>query len=503
METQTQRSPADAASTLSVLDSAVAATLTQKVQTVALGRSGRWKSEAEEQVGALLSEVMQRTNIVSTDAVKLVRELIGKLDALLTVQLNEVMHHTDVQKLEAAWRGLHYLVNQTQNCKNVMVRVMPVCKDDLRQDLDVDTPEEIGFLSDATQLFRKVYEDEYGTPGGNPYGLLIGDFEFGDHPQDIELLKRISKVAAAAHAPFIAAAAPQLFEWDSFHDNLNKVRDIGAIFKSNVEWQSFRATDDSRYVGLVLPHILLRKPYGPDSVPVPEFSFSEDVSATKAKSFLWANAAYALGVRMANAFDLYGFCVAIRGSESGGRVSGLPFYSTAANKELSQGPTEVLMTERRGREFSEQGFISIEAYKDTDYAVFFSVQSCQKPKRYDDVDATASAHLSGQLQYLMAAARFAHYLKVLVRDQVGGFMDFQDCKAMLQRWVNQYVNKTPGAGPEMRAKYPLREAAVAVTEDPERPGSYQAELYLVPQIQLEDLTVGLSMVARLPPPSAK
>jgi type VI secretion system protein ImpC len=377
------------------------------------------------------------------------------------------------------------------------LKVMNVSKRELFNDVD----KAVEF--DQSQIFKKLYENEFGTPGGEPYGALIGDYEFTNHPEDIDLLGKMSNVAAAAFCPFIAAADPKLFGFDSWQE-LTKPRDIEKIFTTieYTKWKSFRDSEDSRFVTLVMPRVLSRMPYGADTKPIEEFGF-EEVDASKPvphDDFTWMNAAYVMGTKMTDAFAKYGFCTAIRGAEGGGKVEGLPafiFTSDDGDKDLKC-PTEIGITDRREAELSKQGFLPLCHYKNTDYAVFFGGQSVQKPKKYDRPEATANAAISARLPYIMATSRFAHYLKVMARDWIGSFKEAADVENELNRWIKNYVNASETSGQETRAKYPLREAKIVVQEIPGQPGSYNAIAWMRPWLQFEELTTSMRMVASIP-----
>jgi type VI secretion system protein ImpC len=375
---------------------------------------------------------------------------------------------------------------------------MSVTKKDLLKDF------ERALEFDQSAMFKKIYEDEYGMFGGAPFGALIGDFEFGNHPQDMALLENMSQVAAAAHAPFLSAAQAGLFGWDTFSE-MSEVRDISKIFDRTeyMKWRSFRESEDSRYVGLTLPHVLMREPYGAATKPTESFRFEEDVDGTDHKKYLWGNAAYALGVRLTEAFSMYGWCVAIRGVEGGGLVQGLPTHTfeTDEGEIAMKCPTEVAITDRREKEFADNGFIPLVQCKGTDYAAFFGAQSANKAKKYDSDAANANARLSTQLQYMFAVSRFAHYLKSMMRDKVGSFMSRDDCQAFLNKWIMNYVTEDDSASAQTKAQYPLREARVDVAEIPGKPGCYRAVAYLRPHFQLDELSVSLRLVADLPQPA--
>jgi type VI secretion system protein ImpC len=410
------------------------------------------------------------------------------------------MHHEDFQKLEASWRGLHHLVFETETSTLLKLRVMNVTKKELLKDLE----KAIEFDQSAT--FKKVYEEEFGTFGGEPFGALIGDYSFSNHPQDQLLLEKVAQVAAAAHAPFISAGAPEMFGWDTFTE-MTEVRDLAKIFDRTefLKWRSFRESDDSRYVGLTLPHTLMRLPYAEDGIPTETFKFTEDVDGRDNKKYLWGNAAYSFGTRLTEAFTLYNWCVAIRGVEGGGLVQGLPYhtFNTDEGEVALKCPTEIAITDRREKEFSDLGFIPLVHCKNTDYAAFFGAQSCQKAKKYDTDFANANARLSTQLQYIFAISRFAHYLKAMMRDKIGSFMSRKDCEMFLNRWIQNYVTPDDTASPQTKARFPLREARVEVAEVAGKPGVYKAVAFLRPHFQLDELSVSLRLVADLPPSARK
>jgi len=467
------------------------------------GRLARDDVQAEQAKGLIaefVQQVMQGQMVMSHDMETTINQRIAEIDRLLTAQLNEIMHAEEFQKLEASWRGLHHLVFETETSTMLKIRVMNITKKELLKDLE----KAIEF--DQSAMFKKVYEEEFGTFGGSPFGALIGDYEFSNHPQDMLLLEKMSQVAAAAHAPFVAAASAQLFGWDTFSD-LTEVRDLAKIFDRTeyLKWRSFRESEDSRYVGLCLPHTLMRMPYGRDTQPTETFNFEEDVDGTNHKKYLWGNAAYSFGTRLTEAFALYNWCVAIRGVEGGGLVQGLPFHTfqTDEGEVALKCPTEIAITDRREKEFSDLGFIPLVHCKNTDYAAFFGAQSAQKAKKYDTDFANANARLSTQMQYIFAVARFAHYLKAMMRDKIGSFMSRKDCELFLNRWISNYVTPDDTASPETKARYPLREASVEVAEVPGKPGVYKAIAFLRPHFQLDELSVSLRLVAELPPSTRK
>lgn len=453
---------------------------------------------ARDLIGELVTQILEEEMTVSADTAAMINERIARIDQLLSDQLNEVMHDASFQKLEGSWRGLNYLVMNTETGVNLKLRLLNITQKELLNDLE----KAVEF--DQSQLFKKLYEEEYGTFGGHPYTMLVGDYEFGRHPQDMALLEKISNVAAAAHAPFLAAASPKLFDMDSFTE-LGIPRDLAKVFESMelIKWRSFRDSEDSRYVALVLPHILMRLPYGAETVPVEGLSFEEDVDGKDHAKYLWGNPAFALAQRITTAFAKYQWCAAIRGVEGGGTVEGLPThtFNTDEGDIALKCPTEIAITDRREKELNDMGFISLVHCKGTDYAAFFGGQTTQKPKVYDTPQANANARLSTVLPYILASSRFAHYIKAIMRDKVGSFLTADNVAAFLNRWIGNYVLGKDDAGQEIKARYPLREARVDVTETPGKPGCYKAIVFLRPHFQLEELTTSIRLVAELPPPA--
>jgi type VI secretion system protein ImpC len=474
--------------------------LDQIITETRIGRDDEQREQSRRQIATLVEEVLKGTVTVAKNLEAAVNARIAAIDALISRQLNAVMHHPDFQKLEGSWRGLHYLVQQSETSTMLKLRVLNVSKNDLRRDL------ERAVEFDQSALFKKVYEEEYGTFGGAPFGALIGDYEFGRHPQDLSLLEQISHVAATAHAPFFAAASPQMFNLDS-HTEIGVPRDLAKIFDTveYAKWKSFRESEDSRFVGLTLPRVLARLPYGPDTVPVEGFNFKEDVDGTDHSKYLWSNAAYTMGTRITDSFAKYGWTVAIRGVEGGGLVEGLPTHTFATDEGdvALKCPTEIAVTDRREKELSDLGFVPLVHCKGRDYAAFFAIQSCQKAKKYDTDAANANARLSTQLQYILATSRFAHFMKVIMRDKVGSFMTRTDCEQYLNRWIGNYVVDPKNVGQEEKARRPLSEARVDVAEIPGKPGCYRAVAFMKPHFMLDELTVSLRLVADLPPPAAR
>lgn len=453
---------------------------------------------AKDLVGELAKQVVDQTMTVSTDTAAMINSRIAEIDELISKQLDEIMHAPDMQKMEGTWRGMHYLVMNTETSTRLKLRVLNVTKKELLNDLE----KAVEF--DQSVLFKQIYEEEYGTFGGNPYSCLVGDYEFGRHPQDIALLEKLSGVAAAAHAPFIGGVDAKMFDLASFTD-LPKPRDLAKIFESAelIKWRSFRDSEDSRYVALTMPHILLRLPYGPSTVPVEEFNYVENVDGKVHEKYLWGNAAWALGLRITTAFALYSWTAAIRGVEGGGLVEGLPVHTflTDEGDIAVKCPTEVAITDRREKELSDLGFIALIYCKNSDYAAFFGGQTANKPKVYNTNQANANARLSAVLPYILNASRFAHYIKAIMRDKIGSFMTADNVSAYLNNWISNYVLLSDDAGQSLKAKYPLREARVDVVDVPGKPGVYKATVFLRPHFQLEELTASIRLVAELPPPA--
>ena len=457
---------------------------------------------AEELLRTLTEQALEGTVSYSKNLNLSISEAIKQIDAKISKQLAAVMHHPKFKQLEGSWRGLHYLVMNTETSANLKLRVVNWSKRELFRDMSRATE------FDQSQLFKKIYESEFGTPGGQPYGALLGDYEFTNHPEDIDTLRLVSNVAAAAFAPFIAAASPRLLGLDSYRE-LSAPRDMEKIFDSleYTKWNAYRETEDSRFVTLVLPRVLARLPYGERTTKVDEFDYEEapiDEAGVARRmqhdDYCWMNAAYAMGARLTDAFARNGWCTAIRGAENGGKLENLPchiFTSDDGDIDL-QCPTEIGITDRREAELSKLGFLAASHYKGTDYAVFFGAQTNQKPKKYDRPDATANAAISARLPYMMASSRIAHYLKIIARDKIGSFKEASDVETWLKRWIERYTNSNPSPSDEAKAKYPLREARIRVEEIPGKPGSYNAVAHMRPWLQMEELTTSLRMVARIP-----
>ncbi len=456
--------------------------------------------EQEENAIDLLRELVNELSSLSSlpnegDIISFLMRRISEIDDLLTAQINEILHHPDFQKLEGSWRGLYYFVMNTETSTTLKIRVLNSSLKDLKDDLS----KAIEF--DQSALFKKIYEEEYGTFGGTPYSCLIGDFYFTNHPQDIGFLENISGLAAAAHTPFMASISPLFFNLDHF-ENIPLPRDLAKIFESPdyIKWNSFRNTEDSRYVSLLLPRVLMRLPYGPNTLPVEAFNFTENVGVGDTDKFCWGNPAYALGQRITNAFAHYKWTAAIRGVEGGGVVEGLPTYvfKTLDGDMTVKCPTEVAITDRREKELSDLGFITLCYSKGSDFAVFFGAQTTQKPKIYNLDEANANSSISARITYMLVSSRFAHYIKVIMRDKIGSFLTKENVENYLNTWLAQYILLNDDAPKEVKSQYPLREGRIDVYDEPGKPGSYKSVIYLRPHFQMEELTASIRLVATLP-----
>jgi len=456
------------------------------------------KEAVERAVRTLAEQALSQTKLISSDVVKSIEAIIAQIDTKLTEQINLILHHEDFQKIEGAWRGLHYLVNNTETDEMLKIRFMDISKNELGKTLKRYK----GTAWDQSPLFKKVYEAEYGQFGGEPFGCLVGDYHFDQTPPDVELLGEMSKVAAAAHAPFIAGASPTVMQMDSWQELANP-RDLTKIFGTPeyAGWRSLRESEDARYIGLAMPRYLSRLPYGPKTSPVEEFDFEEDTGSADHSRYTWANAAYAMAVNINRSFKLYGWCSRIRGVESGGSVEGLPTHTfpTDDGGVDMKCPTEIAISDRREAELAKNGFMPLVHRKNSDFAAFIGAQSLQKPSEYDDPDATANANLAARLPYMFACCRFAHYLKCIVRDKIGSFKERDDMQRWLQKWIMNYVDGDPAHSSEStKASKPLAAAEVQVEEIEGNPGYYAAKFFLRPHYQLEGLTVSLRLVSKLP-----
>jgi type VI secretion system protein ImpC len=458
----------------------------------------RASEEIESAVQTLAEYVLKDTALVSTDAVASIESLIAQIDKKLTDQINQILHHEDFQALESAWRGLHYMVNNTETDESLKIKVMNISKKDLHSTLRKFK----GTAWDQSPIFKQMYEQEYGQFGGEPFGCVVGDYYFDHGPQDVETLTEMGKICSAMHSPFISAVSPKAMQFDSWGE-LSNPRDLTKIFQTPeyAAWRSLRESEDSRYIGLAMPRFLARQPYGARTDPVEEFDFEEETEGADSSKYAWANSAYAMGVNINRAFKIYGWCSRIRGIESGGAVENLPTHTfpTDDGGVDMKCPTEIAISDRREAELAKNGFMPLIHRKNSDFAAFIGAQSLQRPAEYEDPDATANANLAARLPYLFATCRFAHYLKCIVRDKIGSFKERDEMQTWLNNWIMQYVDGDPKNSSEStKARKPLAAAEVVVEEDESNPGYYRSRFYLRPHYQLEGLTVSLRLVSKLP-----
>jgi len=472
-------------------------------QIVSQGRFGKdslAQERGKDMVKEFINQVLEGHMTLTRDAEATIGARVAEIDRLVSLQLNEVMHHPAFQKLEATWRGIKGLLDQSETSEMLKIKLLNVSKRDLLRDLQ-RVPE-----FDQSAFFKKVYEEEFGVFGGSPFGALVGDYEFTRTGEDVELLERVAQVASAAHAPFLSAASPELLNLTEF-SQLPGIRDVGKVFDSTeyARWKGFRATDDSRYVALTMPHVLMREPYGQDTKKIEEFAYEEGVDGRDHSKYLWGNAAYALAARLTQSFAKFGWCASIRGVENGGLVESLATHNfrTDDGDLALKCPTEVEITDRREKELADQGLVPLVHCKGQDYAAFFSVQTVNKPKPYDKPEANANARLSAQLPYMLAMSRFAHYLKAMMRDKLGSTMSRSQAELFLNQWIANYVIADDNASPGAKAERPLREARIEVMEVAGKPGALRAVAFLRPHFQLDELTVSLRLVADLPQPAGK
>ena len=461
-------------------------------------KTDRAQEEISSAVETLAEYVLKDTSIISEDAVESIQAMIAAIDQKLTDQVNQIMHHEDFQQLESAWRGLSYMVNNTETDESLKIKVMSISKKDLHKTLRKFK----GTAWDQSPIFKQMYEEEFGQFGGEPFGCVVGDYYFDHGPQDVETLTQMSKVSAAMHCPFISAVAPKTLQFDSWGE-LSNPRDLTKIFQTPeyASWRSLRESDDARYLGLTMPRFLARQPYGAATDPVEGFDFEEDTDGSDAGKYAWCNSAYAMGVNINRAFKEFGWCSRIRGIESGGAVENLPTHTfpTDDGGVDMKCPTEIAISDRREAELAKNGFMPLIHRKNSDFAAFIGAQSLQKPQEYEDPDATSNANLAARLPYLFATCRFAHYLKCIVRDKIGSFKEREDMQVWLNSWIKQYVDGDPANSSEStKARKPLAGAEVVVEEDESNPGYYRSRFYLRPHYQLEGLTVSLRLVSKLP-----
>src|SRR5712691_1166401 len=460
-------------------------------------KSDAAKEAVESAVRTLAEEALKQTGLISADVVATIEAIIAALDQKLTEQINVIMHHKGFQELEGTWRGLQYLVTNTETDEMLKIRFFNVSKADLGKTLKRFK----GTAWDQSPIFKKIYEQEYGQFGGEPFGCLVGDYYFDHSAPDTELLGQMAQIGAAAHSPFIAGVSPTLMQMESWQELANP-RDLTKIFTTPeyALWRSLRESEDARYVGLAMPRFLGRYPYGKAN-PVEEFDFREDTEGARHDKFTWVNSAYAMGVNITRSFKLYGWCSRIRGVESGGAVEGLPVHTfpTDDGGVDMKCPTELAISDRREAELAKNGFMPLLHRKNSDLAAFIGAQSLQKPAEYTDPDATANANLAARLPYLFACCRFAHYLKCIVRDKIGSFKERDTMEKWLNNWIVQYVDGDPANSSEAtKAQKPLAAAEVKVEEVEGNPGYYKATFWLRPHYQLEGLTVSLRLVSKVP-----
>lgn len=456
------------------------------------------KSRIETAVQTLAQQALSDAKIIGGDVFSTVDAMKAALDKKLTEQINQIIHNPEFQKLESAWRGLNYMVMNTPTGKDLKIRVMNVTKDELRK--VIRTYRDAAW--DQSPLFKRIYEAEFGQLGGQPFGSFVLDYYFDHSPADVDLMRGLSKIGAAAHAPMISAAAPSLFGMESWRELANP-RDLAKLFEATdyMAWRSFRDSSDSRYMALTMPRFLGRQLYGSRGEPVEGFEFEEDTGGGDHDQHLWVNAAYGLGTRITEAFKTYGWCTRIRGVESGGTMENLPtaMFPTDDGGLDAMCPTEIAISDRREAELSKAGLIGLIHRKNTDQATFIGAQTVHSPKAYDDPNATANANLSARLPYIFASCRFAHYIKCIVRDWVGSTREAPQLSRDLNAWVRQYVDGQPDFSSEDdKARQPLKDASVDIIPDEENPGYYRGQFRFVPHYQFEGMDVSLSMVSRLP-----
>jgi len=461
-------------------------------------KSEEAKSAVEQAVLTLAQQALAQTTLIGSDVLLTIEAMIAELDKKLSEQVNAILHHQDFQQLESAWRGLNYLVSNTETDEMLKIRVMNISKNEVAKTLKRFK----GTAWDQSPLFKKVYEEEYGQFGGEPFGCLVGDYYFDQSPPDVEMLGEMAKVCASAHAPFIAAASPSVMQMSSWQELANP-RDLTKIFTTPeyAAWRSLRESDDARYLGLAMPRFLSRLPYGAKTSPVEAFNFEEETGGGDHSRYTWTNAAYAMAVNINRSYKLYGWGSRIRGIESGGAVEGLPTHTfpTDDGGVDMKCPTEIAISDRREAELAKNGFMPLVHRKNSDFAAFIGAQSLQKPQEYDDPDATANANLAARLPYLFACCRFAHYLKCIVRDKVGSFKERADMEKWLNNWIMNYVDGDPANSSEVtKSQKPLAAAEVVVEEVAGNPGYYNSKFFLRPHYQLEGLTVSLRLVSKLP-----
>jgi type VI secretion system protein ImpC len=456
------------------------------------------QNAVETAVTTLAQHALTNTKLIQGDVIQSIQSVVAEIDRKIGLQLDKILHHPDFQQMESAWRGLHYLVNNTETDEKLKIRVFNVSKRDLGKMFSKFK----GTAWDQSPLFKQIYESEYGQLGGTPYGCLIGDYQFDHSLPDVEILRGMAQIAAASHAPFITSPSPRMLDMESWEE-LGNPRDLTKIFEEPeyAAWRSFRKSEDSKYVGMAMPRFLARMPYGSNTNPADGLAYEEVAEGGRHDQYTWANSAYAMGVNITRAFKLYGWCTAIRGVESGGAVPNLPTHTfkTDDGGVDMKCPTEIAISDRREGELAKNGFMALLHSKGSDFAAFIAGDSVHNPPSFDDPAVTANARLGARLPYIFATSRFAHYLKVMVRDKIGGFTSAAAIQRYLQDWILNYVYEdTAGAAIETLASHPLSGAEVTIVENKSNPGYYSAQFFLKPHYQLEGLTIGLRLVSELP-----
>jgi type VI secretion system protein ImpC len=461
-----------------------------------LQKSDEGYDVAKRGVEVLVAELLKPDHAAERVDKAMLDGLIAALDEKISAQVNEVFHQPSFQKLESAWRGLKFAVDRTDFRENIRMEVLNVSKEDLLADFE-DAPEVT-----KSGLYKIVYSAEYGQFGGKPYGAVFSNYEVGPGPQDMALLQKAAAVGAMSHAPFFASAGPQFFGMKDVL-GLPNLKDLESHFEGPqyAKWRALRETEDGRYVGLVLPRFLLRLPYGSTTVQAKTFNFEETVSESH-DQYLWGNATFAMSTRISESFAKYRWCPNIIGPQAGGTVDNLPLhvYQAQGTGQIKI-PTEVLVSERREFELSEQGFISLTYRKDSDNAAFFSASSIQKPKKFgqsaEGKEAELNYKLGTQLPYLFVANRIAHYLKVIQREQIGTAKERGDLERELNEWIRQYVADMEAPTAAIRGKRPLREASIKVSDVPGDAGWYQVEMKVRPHFKYMGSFFTLSLIGRL------
>lgn len=460
--------------------------------------SALFEHQANERMGAalrvFLKTVVDRSASVDKIDRSVIEAQVAWIDRIISAQVSAIMHSEPFQALEAQWRQLKFLVDRTDFKKNVKIELLNCSKQDLQEDFE-DSPEII-----QSALYKHVYIDEYDTPGGEPYASIVSSYEFDSGAQDVSLLTSISQVAASAHCPFVGSVGHRFFGKKDVHE-LPKIDDLDSFLDraEYIKWRGFRDSEDSRYVGLVLPRFLLRLPYDPETNAVSDFKFTEEVTGSEHDKYLWGNASFAFASNMVRSFVDNGWCVQIRGPEAGGKVEDLPIHTFDVGKGTQMKiPSEILIPETREFEFSNQGFIPLSYYKNRNYACFFSANSTRRPEEYDDPNITANERINARLPYIFLTSRLAHYLKVLQRENIGATKSAANLELELNTWIKGLVTEMQNPGPELAATHPLSHGQVTVTENPDNPGFFRVAMAVTPHFQVEGIDISLSLVSKMP-----